>query len=50
MNIKKNGGKDMKKWENPSIETLDVASTMWTNFDGDVPDEMFHDCDPLYYS
>jgi len=38
----------MKKWEIPVIEVLEIADTAWTTLDGEVPDEMFLDCDPLY--
>ena len=40
----------MKKWEFPAIDVLEIASTAWTTVDGEVPDAMYEDCDPLYFS
>lgn len=39
----------MKRWELPVIEALDLTKTAWTEIEGDIPDQMFQDCDRLYY-
>ena len=39
----------MKKWEIPAIEALDITNTAWNTLQGDEPDNMYQDCDPLYY-
>ena len=38
----------MKNWEAPAIEVLDITNTAWTEFEGEVLDGMYYDCDPLY--
>ena len=40
----------MKKWEIPTVEALEIASTEWSPIEGGVPDAMYQDCDILYKS